>query len=159
MLLDKCIEDSKEKSRKGLVILSSKKKIGFLSDPKYMKYKGFETVDTAKPYFELMCLPFSESADKPCFRSTVHENGNMQKGFVLYYTNQCPFTAKYVPMLENMARIKGIDFHAIHIQSIEEAQNAPTPFTTFSLFFNGEFVTHEILSEKNFEKILVSKGL
>ncbi|MGO0807128.1 YoaP domain-containing protein, partial [Clostridioides difficile] len=36
----------------------------------------------------------------------------------------------------------------------KEAQNAPAPFTTYSLFFNGEFVTNEILSEKKIEKFL-----
>lgn len=127
-LLDQCIEDSKEKGKKGLVILSSKKKKGFLSEPKYLKYKGFETADTAASYFELMYLPFSENAGKPCFRDTVHSHEKIPNGFVLYYTNQCPFTAKYVPLLEQMAQ----------------------------LFYNGEFVTHEILSEKKFEKIPVN---
>lgn len=157
LLLDKCIEDSKEKGKKGIAVLSSKKKMGFLSDPKYMKYKGFETADTAG-YFELIYLPFDESADKPHFKNTVHEHEDMPKGFVLYYTSQCPFTAKYVPLIENMARERKVDFQTVHIQSAEEAQKAPTPFTTFSLFYNGELVTHEILSEKKFEKILVSKG-
>ena len=159
LLLNQCIEDSKEKGKKGLVILSSKKKMGFLSDPKYLKYKGFETADTAEPYFELMYLPFDESAEKPCFGNTVQSHEKMPKGFALYYTNQCPFTAKYVPLLENMARARGIELHVVHIQSGEEARNAPSPFTTFSLFYNGELVTHEILSEKKFEKILTNKGL
>ncbi|MGN0661305.1 MAG: GNAT family N-acetyltransferase [Oscillospiraceae bacterium] len=159
LLLDKCIEDSKSKGKKGLVILSSKKKMGFLSDPKYMKYKGFETVDTASPYFELMYLPFDKSADKPCFKKTVKEHENMPQGFMLYYTNQCPFTAKYVPLLEKIAHAHGIDLNVVHIRSRQEAQSAPTPFTTFSLFYNGELVTHEILSEKKFEKILESKEL
>lgn len=159
LLLGQCIEDSKEKGKKGLVILSAKKKMGFLSDPKYMKYKGFKTVDTANPYFELMYLPFEENAEKPCFRNTVHEHVEISKGFVLYYTNQCPFTAKYVPVLEKMAQTRGIDLHVVHMRSREEAQNAPSPFTTFSLFYDGELVTHEILSEKKFEKILISKGL
>ena len=159
LLLNQCIEDSKEKGKKGLVILSSKKKKGFLSDPKYLKYKGFETADTAEPYFELMYLPFDESAEKPCFGNTVQSHEKMPKGFALYYTNQCPFTAKYVPLLENMAQARGIELHVVHIQSGEEARNAPSPFTTFSLFYNGELVTHEILSEKKFEKILTNKGL
>ncbi|MCI1930941.1 MAG: YoaP domain-containing protein, partial [Clostridia bacterium] len=30
---------------------------------------------------------------------------------------------------------------------------------SYSLFFNGEFVTNEILSEKKFEKIIAEKGL
>lgn len=159
LLLDACIKDSKEKGKKGLVILSSKKKMGYLSDPKYMKYKGFETADTADPYFELMYLPFDPNTDKPRFQNTVHVHENIPKGFVLYYTNQCPFTAKYVPLLENMAKARNAVFQSVHIQTREEAQNAPTPFTTFSLFYDGQLITHEILSEKKFEKILVSKEL
>lgn len=159
LLLGKCMEDSREKGKKGLVALSSKKKMGFLSDPGYLEYKGFQAADTAAPYFELMYLPFEENAEKPRFKNTVHMHSHMPKGFVLYYTNQCPFTAKYVPLLEDMARARNAVFQAVHIHSKEDAQNAPTPFTTFSLFYDGQLVTHEILSEKKFDKLLAGKGL
>lgn len=161
ILLEECIRDSKEKGKKGLVILSSKKKMGFLSDAKYMKYKGFETVDTANPYFELMYLPFSNEAKKPQFKKHLKEiqMNNSQNGFTLYYTDQCPFTAKYVPILEEIAKNRNVNFQTSHITTREQAQNAPTSFTTFSLFYNDEFITHEILSEKKFEKILKDKGL
>ena len=159
LLLDSCMEDSRAKGKRGLVILSSGKKMGFLSDPKYMRYKGFEVADTAAPYFELLYLPFDKDADKPCFSQAVKGQRASDQGFTLYYTSQCPFTAKYVPLLEKMAKGRNISFKTVHIQTREEAQNAPTPFTTFSLFYNGELVTHEILSEKKFEKILENRGL
>ena len=159
LLLHECIQDSKAKGKKGLVILSSKKKMGFLSDQKYMVYKGFQTVDMAEPYFELMYLPFEEGAPLPRFRDSVRRHEDMPKGFVLYYTNQCPFTAKYVPILEEMAKTRNAVFQSIHIQTREGAQNAPSPFTTFSLFYDGQLVTHEILSEKKFDKILADKGV
>ncbi|WP_276949537.1 N-acetyltransferase [Acetatifactor muris] len=159
LLLDACIRDSKAKGKKGLVILSSKKKMGFLSDPKYMEHKGFQTADTAEPYFELMYLPFEEDAALPRFRDSVGRQEDMPEGFVLYYTNQCPFTAKYVPILEEMAKARNAAFQSVHIQTREDAQNAPSPFTTFSLFYDGQFVTHEILSEKKFDKILTDKGV
>ena len=133
--------------------------MGFLSDPKYMSYKGFQTADTAEPYFELMYLLFEEDASLLRFRDSVGRQKDMPEGFVLYYTNQCPFTAKYVPILEEMAKVRNAAFQSVHIQTREDAQNAPSPFTTFSLFYDGQFVTHEILSEKKFDKILVSKGL
>ena len=159
LLLDACIADGREKGKKGLAVLSSKKKLGFLSDPKYLKYKGFRTADTAAPYFELMYLPFAEGVEPPRCRDCVHLHESMPKGFALYYTSQCPFTAKYVPLLEEMAKSRGAVFQAVHIQSREQAQHAPSPFTTFSLFHDGQLVTHEILSEKKFDKILTEKGL
>ena len=72
---------------------------------------------------------------------------------------QCPFTAKYVPILEEMAKARNAVFQSVHIQTREDAQNAPSPFTTFSLFYDGQLVTHEILSEKKFDKILADKGV
>lgn len=161
LLLEECIKDSKAKEKKGLVILSSKKKTGFLSDPKYLKYKGFKTIDTANPYFELMYLPFNETDEKPYFKAHIKQDNKIVKrnGFTLYYTNQCPFTAKYVPLLENIAKSKNIDFQVVHLVTAEQAQNAPSPYSTFSLFYNGEFITHEILSEKKFEKILIANDI
>lgn len=159
LLLEECIKDSRAKGKKGLVILSSKKKMGYLSDPQYMRYKGFETVDSANPYFELMYMPFEQNGEKPCFKSSVKETkpSNIQNGFTVYYTSQCPFTAKYVPILEDMAKKNTVNFKAVHIDTKEQAQNALVPFTTFSLFYNDEFITHEILSEKKFEKIILEK--
>lgn len=160
LLLEECIKDSREKGKKGLTILSSKKKMGFLSDPNFMKYKGFETVDSASPYFELLYLPFNKNAERPQFKAHLKEaKRDMPSGFTLYYTNQCPFTAKYVPILEEMAKNKNIDFQVVHMHNKEQAQNAPLPFTIFSLYYNGELVTHEILSEKKFEKIIANEGL
>lgn len=163
LLLEECIRDSKAKGKKWLVALSTKKKMAFLSDPKYMRYKGFKVADTINPYFELLYLPFDKESEKPQFKEELKESLSSElvdtTGFVLYYTNQCPFTAKYAPLIERIAKERNIDFNVVHIVTREQAQNVPTPFTTFSLFYQGEFVTHEILSEKKFEKILISKGL
>jgi len=159
LLLEECIEDSKEKGKNGLVILSSKKKMPYLADPKFLLYKGFAVADTAEPYYELMYLPFCENTSKPRFKESVKTPKIDKQGFVLYYAHQCPFTAKYVPLIETVAKAKGVEFTAIRFDTTEQAQNAPAPFTSYSLFYNGEFMTHEILSDKKFEKILVEKGL
>lgn len=162
VLLEECIRDSKSRGKKGLVVLSSsKKKLPFLQDSNYLKYKGFATADWASPYFELMYLPFDKNVAKPHFKSSTIEinKSNIQDGFTLYYTDQCPFTAKYVPLLKDIAKKKDVKLQTTHILTREQAQNCPSPFTTFALFYNGEFVTHEILSENKFEKILADKWL
>src|SRR5574344_2379296 len=61
-LLESCIKDSKAKNKKGLVVLSSKKKLAFLSDPKFLQHKEFILADEANPSFELMYLPFNQNA-------------------------------------------------------------------------------------------------
>jgi len=159
LLLKECIQDSKEKGKIGLVILSSKKKMPYLSDPNYLRYKGFKLADTAPPFYELMYFPFDENAPKPCFKESVKKGSIDNKGFVLFYSYQCPFTAKYVPLIEDIAKERGIEFKSIRFENTEQAQNAPAPFTSYSLFYNGEFLTNEILSDKKFEKIIAEKVL
>ena len=158
ILLEECIRDSKEKGKKGLVVLSSKKKVPFIADPKYLRHKGFKLADSADPYFELLYFPFDKTAEIPQFKKSVKER-NQEKGMVLYYTAQCPFTAKYVPLIEVVANENDIHFKSVKIETTEEAQNAPSPFTTYSLFYNGKFVTHEILSENKFLKLVKTLGI
>lgn len=159
LLLNECIKDSKEKGKHGLAALSSKKKMPYLSDPKYLRYKGFELADTAEPFYELLYLPFDKTAAKPCFKDRVKSPKIEEQGFVLYYAYQCPFTAKYVPLIEAAANEENVPFKSVRFETAEQAQNAPAPFTSYSLFFNGKFVTHEILSDKRFKKIIAEKGL
>lgn len=154
-LLESCIEDAKAKGFKGLVILSSAKKMPFLSDPKYLKYKGFLVADQAKPHFELLYLPFDAKAEKPQFKPCCKEGLTTEKGLVLYYTNQCPHTDKYAPLVAEIAKNQGRVLKLIKIETAEAAQAAPSPFTPYSLFSDGKFVTNEILSEAKFEKFLL----
>ena len=127
----------------------------FLSDPKYLKYKRFVVADTAEPYFELLYFPFKKDALKPKFKQSVKSPKTKETGFVFYYAHQCPFTAKYVPIIEEQAKKKSLKFKSVRFENTKEAQNAPVPTTSYSLFYNGEFITNEILSDKKFEKLLV----
>jgi len=154
LLLDECIKDSKAKGKKGICVLSSNKKMPFLSDPPYLKYKGFTVCDTAPPFFELLYLPFTAGASKPRFIKSVKTPTANEMGFVLYYSYQCPFTAKYVKIIEDIAKAKSVPFRAIRFETAAEAQSAPAPPTSYCLFFNGEFLTNEILSGKKFEKLV-----
>ena len=54
-LLEICIEDARAKGKKGLTVISSAKKKSFLSDPGYLRYRGFVTADEAEPFFQRMC--------------------------------------------------------------------------------------------------------
>lgn len=53
-LLNECIKDSKEKGKSGLCILSSAKRKPFLSEPKYLLYKGFKVADVSDVEINLM---------------------------------------------------------------------------------------------------------
>lgn len=157
-LLHACIQDSKEKGRAGLCILSSPKKKPFLSDPKHLLYKGFQIADVSDAGINMMYLPFHEQAAVPQFTERARHPHIEESGYVLYYTSQCPFNGKYVPVLEQTALEHGIPFRAIHLETKEQAQAAPSPCTSYALFYRGAFLTNEQLNEKKFLKMAVTAG-
>ena len=153
-LMNECIRDAKAQGKKGLCILSSEgRKKEFLSDPKYLVYKGFRVADVSDCGINLMYLPFDENAQKPEFRECAKHPNINEDGFVLYYTDQCPFTYYWVPRVAEEAKEHGIPLKIIHIENKESAQNIPAPVTTYALFRDGKFVTQAIQSDKKFLKL------
>lgn len=153
-LLEECIKDSKEKGKIGLCILSSERKKPFLADPKYLKYKGFKVADESDNGIQLWYLPFKDGEKKPQIKECAKHPSIDEKGYVLYYTNQCPFNGKYVPIVEKTANDNNIPFKAIRIENKIDAQNAPTPITTYALFFNGKYITNEQMNDTKFLKLV-----
>lgn len=153
-LLNACIEDCKAKGKKGLCIISAKKKKPFLSDPDFLRYKGFTVCDEADNGIQLWYLPFTENAPQPVFKECAKHPHIEEQGYVLYYTDQCPFNAKYVPVVEKTAEEHGAQFKSVRLQSKQAAQSAPTPITTYALFFNGKYLTNEQMNDKRFLKLL-----
>lgn len=159
-LLEECMQDSKAKGKHGIVVISSKKKRPYLSDGGYLKKKGFQVCDTAPPYFELLVYKLDPNAPSPHFTASAKDMKiPNQNGLVVYYTNQCPYTDYYIHQeLANITQQYHIPFKCIQLTSREDAQHAPCAFTTYGAFYNGEFLTHEILSAKKFKKIMMNIG-
>ncbi len=150
-LLSECIRDAKEQGRKGICILSAEgRKREFLADPKFLSYKGFEVTDISDCGINLMALPFEENAELPKFKECAKHPAVDEDGFVLYYTDQCPFTCYWVPRVRQTAEEHNIPFKTIHITDKETAQRTPAPVTTYALFRDGKFLTQGIQSDKKF---------
>lgn len=152
-LLNQCINDSKNKN--GVTALVSDKKRPFLNDKKFFLNNGFEICDYASPYFELAVLKNNAGAPSPEFLSNAKAGKyNAGKGFEVFYSDKCPFTKYYIETeLQNFCKEKDVLLKLNKIESLEQAKSNPSPFTIFSLFCDGNFITHEILTTKKFEKI------
>ena len=57
-------------------------------------------------------------------------------------------------MLEKIAKERNIQFKAIKFKTKEDAQNAPTPITTYAMFVDGDYLTNEQMNDKRFIKLL-----
>lgn len=154
MLLDECVKDAKAKGKKGLIALGSKKKMHFLSDPKFLKYKGFEICDTTDAGFELLYLPFENTSDAPKFKDCAKIDDIGNKDVVIYYSNGCPHTDKYVPIVKSHLENINIPHEIIKLETKQQARNCPAPCTNYAVFIDGKFVTSEVLTEKKMDKFL-----
>ena len=152
-LLGACVDDGRRSGKKGICVLSAKKKLPFLADPKYLEHKGFTVCDEADNGVQLWYLPLIPGAEPPRFRECARHPRVNEAGYVLYYTHQCPFNAKYVPIVERAAKENGIPFRAVRLESREAAQNAPTPVTTYALFRDGAYLTNEQMNDTKFLKL------
>lgn len=143
--------DAEAQGKKGICILCAEgRKREFLADPKFLLHKGFRVSDVSDCGINLMYLPLAPNAEPPKFKPCAKHPSVNENGFVLYYTDQCPFTYYWVPRVAEVAKAHDIPLKVIHITTKEEAQNTPAPVTTYALFFDGKFVTQSIQSDKKF---------
>jgi ribosomal protein S18 acetylase RimI-like enzyme len=153
-LIRLCFDEIKD--AKGVVCVSSDKKRPFLNDKKYFAKLGFEVIDTAPPYFELLCLKFDKDAPNPSFADNAKNQSELcEKGLVVYSSGMCPYSYFYGDLLESLCIQNGIEYNSFFFNTQADALKSPCAFSINSIFLDGKFVTHEILSEKKFEKLII----
>ena len=86
----------------------------------------------------------------PEFRECARHPGVSENGFVLYCTDQCPFTYYWVPRVCEAAKEHGIPLKVIHVTAPAPAPPAPAPAPPYALFRDGQFLTQSIQSDKKF---------
>ncbi len=157
-LLHSAIDDVKAQGKNGLVTVVGTKKFHYMSDTKWLLSQGFESIENLPNGFSLLVLKANATALNPSFKECVKSGECKQKeGLVVYYTNRCPFTDYYVNgSLWVLAQEKNIPLTIIKLETMEQAQAAPTPATIFSVFYNGKFLTTDIsiCTESKFTKLL-----
>lgn len=157
-LLQEAIDDAKGKGRDGLVTVVGKRKFHFMSDTKWLLKQGFEECDQTPAGFSLLRLAFNENATVPRFNEPAKLGETMEKnGYVVYYSNRCPYTEYHVQesLPETVAK-RGLSLKTVKLETMKQAQSAPTPATIFSLFRNGKFVTTDIsvCMDSRFDRIV-----
>lgn len=154
-LLEECEKDSKENDKNGLVVVTGRKKLPFTVDKNFYLKKGFEVCDEAPPYFEMLVKKYNKDAPTPHFTEKAKKAEIPGKdGLIFYYTDMCPFNADYVDIMIDVAHKHRIKTEKIKVESLKTAKDLPTPFGIFSVFYNGKFLTHEVMAEKKFDKLL-----
>ena len=155
-LLQTAVDDAKAQKKDGLVTVVGTKKFHYMSDTKWLLRQGFETVEELPYGFSLLVKKLNPKAKNPSFNKSVKSGECSEKnGLTVYYTNRCPFSEYYVNTeLIQTAKKRKLPLKIIKIETMKQAQSAPTPATIFSMFYNGKFLTTDIGSclDSRFDK-------
>lgn len=147
-------EEAMKLGKDGLVIVSSSKKKPFLSDYKFLMKKGFVIADEGYDDYILLYKPLHENAKVPKFCETVKQNKQSDSGLTLYYSNQCVFSEKYTKAVYEKAISNHWDMSIHKIENREEICKQGIISPLYSLFYQGKFITNEIMSVAKFEKLM-----
>ncbi len=129
-----------------------------MSDTKWLIKQGFETCQKLPSGFSLLVKKINAEAANPRFKDTVLSGECKDKeGLVVYYSNRCPFTDFHVrTSLTATAEKRKLPLKIIKLETMEQAQSAPTPATIFSLFYKGKFITTDlsVCMDSRFDKVM-----
>ena len=157
-LLQKAIDEAQSKGMDGLVTVVGTKKFHFMSDTKWLLRQGFEEIDNTSSGFSLLVKKFNPKAENPKFNESVSRGEcPYENGIVAYYSNRCPFSEFHVTnSLVETANKRNLPLKIIKLETLEQAQSAPSPATIFSLFYNGKFVTTDIsvCMDSRYDKVM-----
>ena len=153
-LLQQCLKDAGKMD--GVVAISSDKKRPFMSDPKFLKYQGFEIIDEAPPFFKLWGIKTNPEASFPTIMESAKSGTcSDKKGITAYYSNSCPFTDHYTnQLLRDYAKDRKIPLTIHQIKNRKDGHNMPIPWIINSVFYKGKLVTLEMKAEKHLDKII-----
>jgi predicted GNAT family acetyltransferase len=157
-LLQSAIDDAVQQGKDGLATVVGTKKFAFMSDTKWFLRQGFEACEELSSGFSLLVKKLNPSAPSPSFNECVRSGECPNKrGLTVYFSNRCPFTEYHVfASLQETADKRNIPLKVIKLETMEQAQSAPTPATIFSLFYEGKFVTTDVsvCMDSRFDKVL-----
>ena len=148
-LVKACEKDAKAIGKVGVAVMTSKG--AWITNKSLFLKNGFEDVDK-NGRFELCIKKFDESAPTP--KLIKWQEQKTDSGWSLQYSDQCPWHAKAVEVMQDTAKKQKIDLKVSKINSSEEAQKMPTGFGVFNLLKDNKRIEDHYISKTRFENIL-----
>ncbi len=149
-LIAECEKDAKKQKLKGVAVVT--RKGSFMAGKEIFVKNNYTVTDSAAPDFELLVKKFTKNAPDPKFNIKPI---NKSKGLTIIRADQCPYTIKNVKEIcETAENDYGIKINVINLKNYKEAQNAPNPFGTFCIIYNGTIIADSPISNGRFKNIM-----
>ncbi|MHC4462433.1 MAG: GNAT family N-acetyltransferase [Planctomycetota bacterium] len=154
LLIQDCVKDAKKADMNGVAVVT-RKGTWMVGKELFLK-NGFEEVEKALPDFSLLVKKFKKSAPTPSFRGGWDKKlKEFSKGLTIISSGQCPYNVKMVNDIAEIARERyGIKPKIVEYKSYKEAQNAPWPFATSGLLYDGKLVADHPIGGRRFQNIM-----
>jgi ribosomal protein S18 acetylase RimI-like enzyme len=153
LLVEECLKDAKKEDKYGVAVVTSEGP--FIAGKALFLKNGFESVAKVEPSYELMVKTI-KSGPLPKFRDWEKQL-NQYKGLNIIYTNQCPWVARSIKELSEIATEKGLKLELTELKNTRQAQDAPSIYATFNLIYNGKLLVDHYISSRRFLNIIESK--
>ena len=150
LLIEECIKDAKKEGMLGVAVISSEG--SFMAGKDVFLKNGFESVESAKPSFELMVKVLKKGL-LPKFKDWEKQLSKY-KGLNIIYSNQCPWVSRSIKEFSETAKKKGLKLEVIEIKTAKQAQSAPSIYGVFNLVYNGKLLADHYISNRRFQNIL-----
>jgi N-acetylglutamate synthase-like GNAT family acetyltransferase len=149
-LIKECIEEAKSKKMLGVAVVT--RKGPFMAKRDIFLKNGFESIDEAKPDFELLSLKFDKNAKSPSFKKISAEK--YPKGLTILRSAQCPYSVKNVDAIMETAKRMKLQATIVELKDASSVQQAPCAFGTFCIVKDGKVISHHPISNARFENII-----
>lgn len=150
LLVKECIEDAKKSKKYGVAVITSEGSF-MVGKTLFLKNK-FKSVDETKPSFELMVKSL-KNGPLPKFKD-YEKQLSKYKGLNIIYANQCPWVARSIKDLSEIAKKNGLKVKTIQLKNAKEVQKAPSIYGVFNLVYNGKLLADHYISNTRFLNII-----
>jgi ribosomal protein S18 acetylase RimI-like enzyme len=154
LMVEASIDDARKSGMNGVAAMA--REGPWMADRRLFLALGFEPVDSAPPDHELLVLKFKKDAANPAFRKDWEKKAaKFSRGLTIIRSGQCPYVVKFAAEIADTALNEyGIKPRIVDLHTAAEAQNAPTPYATFSILYEGKVVADHQISRTRFRNIM-----
>ncbi len=154
-LMEYCITDAKDKGKSGICLLGAKKQKSWLTDQSFAQKFGFKVVDTTDNGYELLALSFDGTT--PRFTKNAKTQKIESKELTIYYDMQCPYVYQNIEMIKHHCETNDVPVALIQVDTLQKAKDLPCVFNNWGVFYNGNFVTVNLLLDVESLKRILKK--
>jgi GNAT superfamily N-acetyltransferase len=154
IMVEACLDDARKAGMRGVAVMV--RDGPWLADRRLFLANGFEPADTAPPDYQLLVRKFENGTINPAFKKDWDKKlGQYSQGLTIIRSNQCPHIAKFAAeIIEAAEKEYGIRPTVVDLESWSDAQNAPTPYATFALIYDGRLLADHQISRTRFRNIM-----